>query len=327
MKIPGAKFYPAHSSNYTAGRGGKTIKYFTVHHIAGLATTLRHLWGDPNRNGSSTLGVFRGYFEQYVDTNDTQWTNGNFTSNQESITCEVMGDWRFGFYDKQILDTLTEAMYQTLKKFPNLQLTYHMDVTSTSTLCPADLKHKGYAAACWKAAKNRIAVEKAAANPKTPVKLRIDIPDKKVILTRDTNLWDMSFTSFSNARAIKALPKGTIIDVAGVYDHPLSTTDYYLSNYSWNAGQNWGINRADCKDYVAPKPAPTPAPKPTPIPDPIVNPKPAPVTPPKPEPPVEEPGPGTLPPIPVDPNGDKINEILQIVRWIKNLLAKVFKGE
>ena len=292
-----------------------SILLFTI--PQGFETTLRYLWGNPDRNGSSTLFIGQGYYEQYVDTNDAPWTNGNATSNRESITAEVRGDWRFGYYDKATLDALTEAMYQTLKLFPNLKLIYHMDVSRTGTLCPADLKHKGYALACWNKAKNRIKVEKEA--EKSPANLRIDIPDKKVILTKRTNLWDMNFTKWSNARAIKSLPAGTVIDVAGKYDHPLSSTDYYLSNYSWNAGKNWGINIADTKDYVPPKPKPEPTPEPTPEPEP--EPTPVPEIIPVPEEEDKE-GPGTLPP--VDENGEDIAKILQIVQWIKSLLIKIF---
>lgn len=319
MRIPGTNFYPAHSSNYTKGRN-RPIKKFTVHHSAGWEQTLRYLWADPNRNGSSHFYVSGSVREQYVDTNDTAWTNGNFSSNSESLTCETRGDWRNGYYDQATLNNLTEVMYQCLKVWPGLILEFHMDVSSSSTLCPADLKHKGYAAKCWQNAKNRIKVEQEAANPKTPVTLRVDIPDKKVILIRDTNLWDMSFTSFANAKAIKALPKGTVIDVAGVYDHPLSKSDYYLSNYSWNGGFNHGINRADCEDYVPPKPAPTPKPD--------VTPAPVPVPVPQPEPPREE-GPGTLPPLPVDPNGDllkRLNALEAIVKKIMDFLSSIFSG-
>lgn len=314
MRLPGTTFYPAHSSNFTKGREGKTPKYFTVHHIAAIITTLRHLWGNPDRNGSSHLGVFDGYAEGHVDLLDTAWTNGNWTSNLESITCEVNGDWRFGYYNQGTLNTLTEVMYQSLKLFPNLILTFHKDVSTKSTLCPADLKDKGYALACWNKAKNRIKVEKEAANPKTPVSLRLDIPDKKVVLIRDANVWDMSFTSFSSAKAVTALKAGTVIDVAGVYDHPLSKTDYYLSKYSWDRGLNNGISQADCIDYVEPKPAPIPDPiKPTPVPTPV--------------PPVDE-DPGTIPPLPVDPNGDIIKRLTTLEAFMKlvgNFLDKIFK--
>ena len=309
MKLPNIPFYPAHWSNYTKGRTSP-IRKFTIHHSAGWEDTLRYLWQNADRNASSTFWVGRtpGAIEQYVDTDDTQWTNGNFISNSESITVETRGDWR-GYYDQVTLDNLTELMYRCLKIFPNLVLEFHMDVTSSSTLCPAELKNKGYAAACWQKAKNRIAVENA---PQVPAGLRVDIPDKKVVLIRDANVWDMSFTSFANAKAVTALKAGTVIDVAGVYDHPLSSTDYYLSKWSWDNGKNNGISKADCKDFVEPAPVdPTPVPvDPTPVP------------------PKEDSGAGTIPPLPVDPEGNPLEKRLAaleaLVQKIVDFLSSIF---
>ena len=309
MKLPNIPFYPAHWSNYTKGRTSP-IRKFTIHHSAGWEDTLRYLWQNADRNASSTFWVGRtpGAIEQYVDTDDTQWTNGNFISNSESITVETRGDWR-GYYDQVTLDNLTELMYRCLKIFPNLVLEFHMDVSSSVTLCPAELKNKGYAAACWQKAKNRIAVENA---PQVPAGLRVDIPDKKVVLIRDANVWDMSFTSFANAKAVTALKAGTVIDVAGVYDHPLSSTDYYLSKWSWDNGKNNGISKADCKDFVEPAPVdPTPVPvDPTPVP------------------PKEDSGAGTIPPLPVDPEGNPLEKRLTaleaLVQKIVDFLSSIF---
>ena len=302
-------FYQAHSSNYTPGRAAP-IRAFTVHHSAGFEETLRYLWANPNRNASSTFYVSGSVREQYVQIEDTPWTNANFDSNSESLTCEVRGDWRNGYYDQATLNNLTEVMYQCLKLYPNLVLNYHQDVARAFTECPADLKHKGYAANCWQNAKNRIAVENQAAQ--TPaVNLRTDIADKKVILIRDANLWDMSFTTWAGAKAVKALPKGTVIDVAGVYNHALGG-QYYLSNYSWNAGINNGINVKDCEDYTPPVVVPTPEPTPIPVPTPPTPPS----------------GSGTLPPVPVDPNGDplekRVSTLEALVQKIINFLAGLF---
>ena len=308
-------FYQAHSSNYTPGRAAP-IRAFTVHHSAGFEETLRYLWANPNRNASSTFYVSGSVREQYVQIEDTPWTNANFDSNSESLTCEVRGDWRNGYYDQATLNNLTEVMYQCLKLYPNLVLNYHQDVARAFTECPADLKHKGYAANCWQNAKNRIAVENQAAQ--TPaVNLRTDIADKKVILIRDANLWDMSFTTWAGAKAVKALPKGTVIDVAGVYNHQLGG-QYYLSNYSWNNGINNGINVKDCEDYVEPAPVPTPEPTPIPEPTPV----------PVPTPPKEEGGSGTLPPVPVDPQGNpiekRVSALEALVQKIVDFLSSIF---
>ncbi len=302
-------FYQAHWSNYTAGRV-RPIRTFTVHHSAGFEETLRYLWANPDRNASSTFYVSGSVREQYVHIEDTPWTNGNFGSNSESLTVEVRGDWRNGYYDQATLDNLAEVMYQSLKLYPNLSLIYHQDVSDGTTLCPADLKLKEYALQQWNKAKNRIAVENQAAQQ--PAGLRVDIPDKKVIVIRDTNLWDMSFTSFANAKAVKALPKGTVIDVAGVYDHPLSNTDYYLSNYSWNNGINNGINRADCEDYEF---------EVITTPDPVTHPS-------EPTPDAPKEGSGTVDPVPVDPEGNplekRITALEALVQKIVDFLSSIF---
>lgn len=302
-------FYPADPSNYTPGRS-KPITKFCVHHSAGWEQTLRYLWQNPDRNASSTFYVSGSVREQYVHIEDTPWTNGNFGSNSESLTVEVRGDWRDGYYDQATLDNLAEVMYQSLKLYPNLSLIYHQDVSDGTTLCPADLKLKEYALQQWNKAKNRIAVENQAAQQ--PAGLRVDIPDKKVIVIRDTNLWDMSFTSFANAKAVKALPKGTVIDVAGVYDHPLSNTDYYLSNYSWNNGINNGINRADCEDYVPPVIT---------TPDPVTHPS-------EPTPDAPKEGSGTVDPVPVDPEGNplekRVGALEALVQKIVDFLSSIF---
>ena len=310
MKYPKAKFYPAHTSNYTQGRRGRSIEWFTVHHMGALNSTLRYLWGNASRNGSSHFGVFNGYTEQYVDTDNGAWTNGVFDSNMKSITCETRGDWRFGYYDQSTLDQLTELMYWARKNFKGIKLNYHNDVATNGTLCPADLKAKGYAKKCWDIAGNRIALE----NKPIDNGLRVDIPDKKVILTKDTNLWDMDFAVWGDAKPVMSkgkpvvLPEGTVIDVAGVYDHKLSTTDYYLSKYSWDRGLNHGISKADVKNFTE---------KPVVIP-PTVPPVDVPGTPESEEAP--EGGAGT-----VTTDSEKIAKILETVNKIWELISGIFK--
>lgn len=319
MRLPNITgFYPAATSNYTKGREGLTPDRFTVHHEAGWSNTLRHLWANPARNGSSHLYAGLDNREQYVSLADTAWTNSNWQSNLRAITCETYGDWRNGYYNQAVLHNLRENMYQALKLFPNLRLTFHCDETDANrpTICPCDLKHKGYAAQMWNEAKNRISVENTPKPaPSAPVaNLRVDIPDKKVILKRDTNIWDMSFTSFANAKAIGSLKAGTVIDVAGKYDHPLSKVDYYLSNYSWNKGLNNGISIADCDDYTPPVVVtPTPNTPPVGVPEPTT-------------PPATDVGSGTAPPLPVDPNGKTVEQRLSAIEAFIESLKKLFKG-
>lgn len=306
MTLPGFKFYQAHSSNYTKGRPSSPKK-FTVHHTAANNSTLRYLWQDPDRNGSSTLFVSDTKKEQYLSLDDTPWTNGNFSSNQESITCETNGRWFNGYKNLATLDNLEEAMYQCLLIYPKLGLNYHKDVSVKYTACPEDLKEKGYAQVMWDKAKKRI-------NGKPVANLRVDIPDKKVVLIRDANVWDMSFTSWRDAKAVTRLKAGTVVDVAGLYDHELGG-DYYLSNYSWDKGLNNGININDCKDYVPPKPKPIP-----------------PTTPPVDNPTTEESnespqgGAGDLKPVPEDPTtGERLTRLEALVNKIVVFLETIFK--
>jgi len=149
MRLPIASWYPAHPSNQTAGRGGNVVDRITIHHTAANNTTLRHLWADPARNGSSHFFVSDKVIEQYVDTVNTAWTNGNFASNQRSISIEVNGDWRNGYYNQGALNNLQRLLTELRRLFPNARIAYHMDESSKATACPADLKHKGYALDVW----------------------------------------------------------------------------------------------------------------------------------------------------------------------------------
>lgn len=296
-------FYQAHINNYTPGRSGRTIKYFTVHHSAGWENSLRSLWQSPTRGGSSHLWVGNapGQIEQYVDFNDTAWTNGNWDSNCESITCETRGDWR-GYYDQTTLDNLSEAMYQCLKIYPNLALTFHQDVSNIYTLCPAELKHNGYAVAAWNKAKERL---NTATNPvpvpkPQPNLIAIDIPNKIYVTTKDANLWDLGFSSWGDAKSVKVLPKGTQIEVSAVVDHPLGGR-YMVSEYSYSKGIMNGVNVADIVEYKSPA-----VPKPPEPETPVV---------PTPEPPQEEPEkqpPVVVEPTPnpsTDPKDDDLNQL------------------
>jgi hypothetical protein len=268
MRLPNITgYFQAARGNYQPGRG-RPIRCFTVHHSAGWEQTLRYLWGDPARGGSSTFYVSGSVREQYVDTDDTPYTNGNWPSNQESLTCEVRGDWR-GYYDQATLNNLTEVMYQCLKIWPGLVLTFHQDVSDKFTLCPADLKHKGYAAACWANAKARIAKENAPAPTPPPSKISYQkIAPKRIRLIRTANLWDFNFSDWSKAKAVKTYGAGELIDVVAIATNALGGK-YYMTAYSYNEGAiraTNGFNTVDCEDWKPTPTQPAPAPKPTWVP-------------------------------------------------------------
>ncbi len=241
-------FYQASGSNYSPGRE-QPIRYITVHHSAGWEQTLRYLWADPNRGGSSHFWVGNApdSVEQYVDTNDTAWTNGNWRSNNESVTIEVRGDWR-GYYDQETLNNLGKLLYELRKAYPNAGIEYHKDVSDKITLCPADLKDKGYARAVWDSVSQQL-------NPPTPPAPAITyqaITPKRIKLKITANLWDFNFTSYPDAKAVKPYGQGSVIDVVAIATNSLGSR-YYMTAYSYNDGAiraTNGFNIADCEDYV-----------------------------------------------------------------------------
>lgn len=248
MKLSIAKFYAAAPSNFSVGRE-QPIRYVTIHHSAGWEDTLRYLWANPSRNGSSHfwVGNKAGQIEQYVDTKDTAWTNGNWRSNNESITIEVRGDWR-GYYDQQTLNNLELLLQQIRKNYPNAGIEYHKDVSDKITLCPADLKDKGYAKKVWDKV---TAWLKPATPPASSITYR-KITPKRIQLKLAANLWDFNFTDWSKAKAVKPYGQGSVIDVVAVAKNKVGG-EYYMTAYSYNNGAiraTHGFNIKDCKDYV-----------------------------------------------------------------------------
>lgn len=251
MKLAGVPFYQANGNNYTPGRG-RPVRKLTLHHSAGWENTLRYLWADPNRNGSSHfwVGNQANQIEQYVDTDDTAWCNGNWASNQESISVETRGDWR-GYYDRATLDNLYTLMVKLLPHYPNLILEFHMDVSSTVTLCPADLKHKGYARAEFDRAVASFNTPKPPTPAPSVISYQAIIP-KRIKLTRPANLWNFNFTEWAKAQAVKPYPAGEVVDVVAIATNSLGGK-YYMTAYSYNNGAvraTNGFNVADCEDYV-----------------------------------------------------------------------------
>lgn len=245
-KLQGVPFYQANGTNYSPGRE-QPIRYITIHHSAGWEQTLRYLWADPNRNASSHFWVGNAHMEQYVDTNDTAWTNGNWRSNSESITIEVRGDWR-GYYDQATLDNLGRLLYKLRQLYPNVQIEYHKRVSDKITLCPADLYDKGYAKVVWDTVSAQL-------NPPTPPKPAINyepITPKRIKLKVAANLWNFNFTDWNKAQAVKPFGQGSVIDVVAIATNALGGK-YYMTAHSFDEGRiraTNGFNVKDCEDYV-----------------------------------------------------------------------------
>lgn len=320
MRIANVPFYPAHSSNYTKGRG-RPLRKLTIHHTAANNNTLRHLWADPTRNGSSNFFVSASAQEQYVDTDDTPWTNGNFSSNQESITIEVNGDWRNGYYNQATLNNLEDLCKKILRHYPSLVIEYHMDVSAKVTLCPADLKHKGWAAQVWKNAKAALAPAPTPATPAPPQKTITYSTEgypKRVELNKVTRLWDFNATSWTqiNNQAIgEPYPEGWVVDAVAEATNQLGSK-YLMTAYSYDSGKiryTRGFNEKDTRPHVI-------------VPVPV------------PQPPVEQPMPEVPPeviepPIDTDPdtvgNSDiekRLTALETAVKFISDFLSSIFSG-
>lgn len=261
------QFYPADPSNYTKGRG-RPLKLFVVHHTAGYETTLRHLWANPARNGSSHFFVHPEKIEQYVDTDDTAWTNSYWPSNQESLTAEVRGDWRT-FYDVKTLDRLEQLMYKCRKLWPHLQLSFHNKEAARggkTTECPAKLAK--YAQERWDRVTKRLADE---AKPPAPA-IRYQAIDKTAIkLNKVAELWDFSFEKWGDQKSIKTYGSGHVFeDVVAIATNKVGSK-YYVTAYSagttdkqkindpsFKPRNTHGINTADATPIELSPPTPTP---------------------------------------------------------------------
>lgn len=122
-----------------------------------------------------------------------------------------------------------------------------------------------------------------------------DIPNRTVQLTKDSDLWDLHFGRWADAKSVKKLAKGTQIEVSAIAKHPLGG-EYYLSEYSFSKGIGNGVNVKDCVNVNTP-PVPSPAPEPTP--------------------PVEV-------PIPVPSIDERVTKLEKLVGYIVQFLSNLF---
>ena len=134
MKI--AEFLQAHSSNYTKGRGGKSIKEMTTHYTATSASAHNNLvyFSRKGANASEHLFVDKdGSIRQSVNFADTAWSVGNFAHNQQSVSVEVVSAGE-DFTSAQV--NALKEIYQYLNKNYGVKTVIrHYDVTGKR--CPA----------------------------------------------------------------------------------------------------------------------------------------------------------------------------------------------
>src|SRR3990167_8402355 len=82
---------PAHTNNYSVGRGGKQVNKVVVHWIVGSLASADATFQNPTRKASAHYGIEDNQIHQYVKESDTAWHASNLTVNQESIGIEHSG--------------------------------------------------------------------------------------------------------------------------------------------------------------------------------------------------------------------------------------------
>ena len=136
---------PADEGNYTKGRSGRSIEAITIHHMAGRLTAEQcgRIFQAKGRYGSSHYGVgYDGSIANYVDEEDTSWTNSNWDSNCKSITIEISDNDNSWYVNDTTLNAVIKLVADIAKRrslgtlVPGKNLTWHSMFTNTT--CPGD---------------------------------------------------------------------------------------------------------------------------------------------------------------------------------------------
>lgn len=139
------KVVPADEGNYTKGRSGRNIEAITIHHMAGRLTAEQcgRIFQTKGRYGSSHYGVgYDGSIANYVDEEDTAWTNSNWDSNCKSITIEISDNDNSWYVNDTTLNAVIRLVADIANRrglgtlVPGKNLTWHSMFTSTD--CPGD---------------------------------------------------------------------------------------------------------------------------------------------------------------------------------------------
>lgn len=136
---------PAYEGNYSKGRSGRKIEQICLHHMAGRLTAEQcgKIFQQVGRYGSSHYGIgYDGRIGQYVDEEDTAWTNSNWDSNCKSITIEISDNDNSWYVNDTTLNAVIKLVADIAKRrdlgilVPGKNLTWHSMFTSTT--CPGD---------------------------------------------------------------------------------------------------------------------------------------------------------------------------------------------
>jgi hypothetical protein len=262
------------AASYTLGRNGNPVRHITFHHVVGSAASAISKFRNPASQVSSHFIVGANGITCMVDTDNTAWCNGNWQSNLESVTIEHEGIWLNGFRDENVINNSAQLVAWLRSLYPDATPTRHRDVSSSPTACPGELPVEEI----WN--KATALLNPAPVPPPVPPAFNLqitDIQNRFVITKKDADVWDLTFTKWSDAKSVKVLQAGTKLEVSATAIHPLGGT-YYLTEYSYSKGIKNGINSKDVTDVTIPTPPPVEPPTP-------------------PTPPVEPPVPPVVPPV------------------------------
>lgn len=136
---------PADEENYSKGRSGRKIEQICLHHMAGRLTAEQcgRIFQAKGRYGSSHYGVgYDGSIANYVDEEDTAWTNSNWDSNCKSITIEISDNDNSWYVNDITLNAVIKLVADIANRrglgilVPGKNLTWHSMFTNTT--CPGD---------------------------------------------------------------------------------------------------------------------------------------------------------------------------------------------
>lgn len=320
---------PVSTGNFTPGRGAP-ISQITFHHIVGDAPSALAMFANA-RNARSANYVIHsnGTIYAVVPESDTAWCDGNWESNQRTISIEHAGGHPSVPYSEAMYDASARLCAYLIDRYGITNFKRHRDVSSSPTACPGGLDVERILAR----ARELLNPPAPPAPPPAPAPPNVTIRYERLPAplelqyNKDCNLWGLGATAWRDFVAVEHFRRGDRLQAFGIAHHPLGGK-YYMRSFDFVDADttgipkfNVGVNVADTEPFVAPVPV-SPAPLPAPVPTP-------PSEPPQPpdDPPASPSAPGSTPgtPAPETPTsqqpGTQVSLLRRVLQFILHLLT------
>lgn len=255
----------ANRANYMTGRQGKAVKKITFHHVVGSAASAVSKFQSPVQV-SAHFVVASDRIYCMVNTDDTAYTNGVWSSNLESVTIEHEGTWLNGYRNEGVINQSANLVAWLRSLYPNATPNRHRDIKATA--CPGQLPVEEI----WNRA-SLLLNPPAPTPPQQPEWLKNRTPYVKTMYAQRGNvqLWNLDNPAVpADARTFAV---NTSFDIRS--KTTISGAVYYITKWSTDHNTPAGYKEADLADK------PYAEPEKPPIPPPVVEP---PVEPPVPPP-------------------------------------------